>query len=720
MRRTRMFRLLRFFSTAGLIAVLAAAAVLVAVYRQMAFSHMVEMGEESNAALASSMAAALGPALDSYLAEAAPMASSELAAHPGRTTVHTAIASYMRGSPVVKVKVYDPAGRTVYSSEARQIGEDKHGNPGFQGAMSGRHASELTYRDRFSAFEQVIEDRNVLSTYIPVRDGLNAPIRAVFEVYADVTPFVQRIERAQRLVALAVLSVLMLLYASLFGVVWRAERIMRRQYSEREAAEAALSAAREHLELRVQERTAALEAANSALNTEVEDRRLAEARASHIAHHDQLTGLPNRVLFTERLQAAIADAGAGGASVAVLFLDVDRFKNINDSLGHAAGDELLKIVGALCARQLRETDTVARLGGDEFIICLAGIESAEQAAAVARRLLADLAKGFEVGGHTLHANASIGISLYPTDGADAETLIRSADTAMYHAKDDGRGTYHFFRPQMTERVKRRLSLEIGLRHALERNEFELHFQPVVQLASGRLLGAEALVRWRHPERGLVSPAEFIPVAEDIGLIVPLGEWVLRQACLQAAKWSRMTGRDPFVAVNLSARQFHNGSLVSTVMSALEEAGLPADQLELEITESILMQQSDASARMLRELEQLGTKLAIDDFGTGYSSLGYLKRFPLSTIKIDRTFIRDVCRDSDDRAIVTAIMAMAQSLDLTVTAEGVEKPEQAQLLRELGCEQVQGYLYGKPVEAAEFEKLLSRPTLLLSVVGGNAA
>jgi EAL domain-containing protein (putative c-di-GMP-specific phosphodiesterase class I) len=318
-------------------------------------------------------------------------------------------------------------------------------------------------------------------------------------------------------------------------------------------------------------------------------------------------------------------------------------------------------------------------------------------------------------------SGSIGITAWPDDGDDVEALLRNADTAMYHAKDDGRGTFHFFRPQMTERVKRRLELELGLRHAVERGEFELHFQPVVQLATGRLLGAEALLRWRHPERGLVSPAEFIPVAEDIGIIVPLGQWVLREACKQAAQWTRLSGRAPFVAVNLSARQFHEGSLVNVVADALADAGLPADQLELEITESIVMQQTETSVRMLRELEQLGTKLAIDDFGTGYSSLGYLKRFPLSTIKIDRTFIRDVCRDTDDRAIVTAIMAMAQSLDLTVTAEGVERPEQAALLRELGCEQVQGYLYGKPVEAAEFVKLLQKPVLpTLTVVGGQAA
>jgi diguanylate cyclase (GGDEF)-like protein len=423
----------------------------------------------------------------------------------------------------------------------------------------------------------------------------------------------------------------------------------------------------------------------------------------------------------DRLRQAIARTGRSGRSVAVLFLDLDRFKNINDSLGHPTGDALLKLFATLCAKDLREVDTVARLGGDEFIICLEDVESAEQAGSVARRILADLARGFEIGPHKLHANASIGITLYPADASDAATLVRNADTAMYHAKDDGRGTFRFFREQMTKRVKRRLALEIGLREALARKELVLHFQPIVGLESGKLLGAEALVRWNHPERGLVSPAEFIPVAEDIGLIVPLGEWVLNEACAQAARWATIGGRKPFVAVNLSARQFQEGGLVPVVQRALARSGLAASQLELEITESILMQQTERTLQALNEFEAFGVKLAIDDFGTGYSSLGYLKRFPVSTLKIDRSFLRDVSRDEDDRAIVAAVMAMARSLALTVTAEGVENTEQVAFLRLHGCDQAQGYLYSRPVPAAEFEQLLQRSVLSgLSVVGGQAA
>jgi diguanylate cyclase (GGDEF)-like protein len=716
-----MFKLLRYFSFSGLIVVLAAAAVLGGVYRHVAERSLVELGEENNTSLAVALANALGPTLSGYLDGARGLEAEALGRHPGLPGLRAAIVTHMRQVPVVKVKVYDLSGRTVFSTEAKQIGEDKRANAGFRSAAAGRAASELTHRDRFSAFEQVIEDRDVLSTYIPLRSSATGPVEAVFEIYSDVTPFVRRIERTQWSVSGVVLAVLVLLYAALYAVVRRAEHILRRQYAEREAAEAALSAARSTLEQRVEERTAALATSNAALESEIHERRLAEARASHLAHHDVLTGLPNRSLFIDRLQQAIARAGRSRRSVGVLFLDLDRFKTINDSLGHATGDELLKQVGNLCAKDLREADTVARLGGDEFIVCLGDIGSAEEAGSVARRLLAEITRGFEIGGHRLHANASIGISLYPADGADAETLIRNADTAMYHAKGDGRGTFHFFRPQMTERVKRRLALEMGLRQALERQEFVLHFQPIVQLGSSRPVGAEALVRWNHPERGLVPPAEFIPVAEDIGLIVPLGEWVLREACAQASRWSAAGGGPLFVSVNLSARQFHEGSLVSVVADALARSGLPPSRLELEITESVLMQQTEASTRMLRELEALGVRLAIDDFGTGYSSLGYLKRFPVSTLKIDRSFLRDVSRDDDDRAIVTAIMAMARSLGLTVTAEGVERSDQIAFLRELGCDQAQGYLYGRPGPVGDLEQLLQKPVLTgLSVVDVRVA
>jgi diguanylate cyclase (GGDEF)-like protein len=696
-----MFKLLRYFSYCGLIGVLVAALMLGGLYRYLSVKSLVEMGEENNISLARSMANSLGPTLANYVAAAQAVHAKDLGNLPGLPALRSAIRAHMTQLPVVKVKAYDLSGRTIFSTEPQQIGEDKRANAGFQIARGGRAASELTHRDRFSAFEGIIEDLDVLSTYIPFHSPGGARPIAVFEIYSDVTPFLRKITHTQSVVSLSVLAVLLLLYAGLYGVVRRAERILKGQYAEHEAARKALVEVRDTLEQRVTERTAALEA-------EVQERKLAEARASFLAHHDKLTGLPNRALFMDRLHQAVARAARNGRSVAVLFLDLDRFKTINDSLGHATGDELLKVVGSLCAKDLRETDTVARLGGDEFIFCLGDVGSAEEAGGIARRILSDISGGIDIGGHVLHSNASIGISLYPMDGADAETLIRNADTAMYHAKEDGRGTFHFFRQHMTDRVKRRLALELGLREALERGEFVLHYQPIVQVDSGRVVGAEALLRWHHPERGLMSPSEFISVAEEIGLIVPLGKWVLNEACAQAAKWVDARGHRPFVCVNISARQFHDGNLTAIVESALARSGLPASRLELEITESVLMNQSERGIRKLREFETLGVRLAIDDFGTGYSSLAYLKRFPVSTIKIDRSFLHDVARDEDDRAIVTAVVAMARSLGLAVTAEGVERAEQIAFLRELGCDRAQGYLFGRPRAVLELEALLRMP------------
>lgn len=709
-----MFKLLRYFSICGFIGVLLAALMLGGLYRYLSVRSLVDMGEDNNVSLARSMANALGPDIARYLADTKTARTADLGKHPALARLRSAIYSHMRQVPVMKVKVYDLSGRTVFSTEYREIGDDKSANAGFQGARAGRATSELTHRDRFSAFEKVIEDRDVLSSYIPFNSTGEARPEAVFEIYSDMTPFMQEISRTQVVVSLAVLAVLLVLYGGLYVVVGHAEGILKSQYSESEQARRALVEVRDNLEQRVVERTAELE-------TEVEERRLAEARANFLAHHDRLTGLPNRALFMERLQHSIARAGRTGRSVAVLFLDLDRFKTINDSLGHATGDEMLKVVGSICSKDLRETDTVARLGGDEFIFCLGDVGLAEEAGGVARRILSDISQGIDIGGHVLHANASIGISVYPADGADAATLIRNADTAMYHAKDDGRGTFHFFQQHMTDRVKRRLSLEIGLRGALERNEFVLQFQPIVQVGNGELVGAEALVRWNHPERGLVSPAEFISVAEEIGLIVPLGEWILNQACAQAVKWVSAAGYRPFIGVNLSSRQFQDGNLTAIVEKALARSGLSPTRLELEITESILMNQSEHSIRRLRDFETIGVRLAIDDFGTGYSSLGYLKRFPVSTLKIDRSFLHDVARDADDRAIVTAVMAMARSLGLSVTAEGVERPEQVAFLREIGCNNAQGYLYGRPISAEEFELLVKRaPVSRLSVVQNATA
>jgi diguanylate cyclase (GGDEF)-like protein len=419
-----------------------------------------------------------------------------------------------------------------------------------------------------------------------------------------------------------------------------------------------------------------------------------------MAHHDALTGLPNRTLLADRVGQAIARAHRSGGKLAVLFLDLDRFKNVNDSFGHAVGDMLLTAVSARLTASRREEDTVARLGGDEFIVSIPDVADAAEAESVAARILADLAKPFTINGHQLHADVSIGIALYPRDGDTAETLMRNADTAMYHAKESGRGNYQFFSEQLTERVSRRLSTETNLRRALERGEFTVHYQPLVNLAAGRVDGAEALLRWPQQDDRLVSPVEFIPIAEETGLIVPLGEWVLLEACAQAQAWQALHP-GLRIAVNLSARQFRQKNLIGMIEQVLGESRLHPSLLELELTEGMLMHNVEEATHILARLDEIGVRLAIDDFGTGYSSLSYLKRFPIHTLKIDRSFVRDISTDPDDAAIVTAIVAMARSLNLRVTAEGVETEEQATFLRSLTCDQAQGFHFGRPMPAAEF-------------------
>jgi diguanylate cyclase (GGDEF)-like protein len=696
----RMFRLLRYFSITSFISIVVAATVLGLFYRNLADHSLIETGEANNAALARSLANSLAPALQPYLSAARSMSTNQLRVHPAKDEFTAAVTSQLQGLSVVRVKLYDMQGRTVFSTARNQIGDDESSNPKFRVAREGNIVSELAHRDQFDAFDGTIADRDVLSTYLPVTLGPEGAVSAVFEVYDDVTPHVAQVERTQWQVGMVVLGVVGLLYAVLFVLVRHADGVIRRQYREREQGEEALREVQGTLERRVKARTKELARANAGLEAEIAERRLADQRVVHMAHHDALTGLPNRTLLADRVGQAIARAHRSGGKLAVLFLDLDRFKNVNDSFGHAVGDMLLTAVAARLTASRREEDTVARLGGDEFIISIPDVADAAEAESVAARILADLAKPFSINGHQLHADGSIGIALYPRDGDTAETLMRNADTAMYHAKESGRGNFQFFSAQLTERVSRRLSTETNLRRALERGEFIVHYQPLMNLTTGRIDGAEALLRWPQQDQHLVSPVEFIPIAEETGLIVPLGEWVLLEACAQAQAWQ---AQHPGlrIAVNLSARQFRQKNLIGMIEQALGESRLAPSLLELELTEGMLLHNVEEATHILARLDEIGVHLAIDDFGTGYSSLSYLKRFPIHTLKIDRSFVRDISTDPDDAAIVTAIVAMARSLNLRVTAEGVETEEQATFLRSLTCDKAQGFYFGRPMPAGEF-------------------
>jgi diguanylate cyclase (GGDEF)-like protein len=439
---------------------------------------------------------------------------------------------------------------------------------------------------------------------------------------------------------------------------------------------------------------------------DITDRKVAEQRIAHMAHHDALTGLPNRVLLRDRIQQAIAQAHRNGMQIAVLFIDLDRFKTINDSLGHQLGDRLLQSVASRILVCVREGDTVSRVGGDEFVIVIPAIESSSDASSVASKILEVLGNAFHLHGNDLHVAASIGTSMYPGDGSDAETLMRNADTAMYHAKDSGRGNFQFFTQHMNVAAQQRLSLENALRRSIEEREFELHYQPIFDLGDRSIVGCEALLRWNRPGGATVQPSEFIATAEESGLIVPIGEWVLREALKQARSW-QSPGRPVRIAINVSARQLARSTFVERLRRLIHEFGMDPGLIELEVTESVIIEGAGEARAALDQIAELGVGLAIDDFGTGYSGLAYLKRLPIDTVKIDQSFVRDLTIDPDDAAIVTAIVAMARGLGIGVVAEGVETEEQLAELQRLGCLRAQGYLLARPMSAAAVRQLLVR-------------
>jgi len=447
------------------------------------------------------------------------------------------------------------------------------------------------------------------------------------------------------------------------------------------------------------------------VSEDIAERKRAEAQIARLAHYDPLTDLPNRLLFQKDLSAALSRAARREDLVAVHCIDLDRFKTVNDTLGHPIGDALLKTAAERLRACVREGDTVARLGGDEFAVVQCGLTDLGGATRLAGRIVEALAETFELQGHQVIIGGSVGVAVSPNDGADSDELLKKADMALYRAKADGRGTFHFFERAMDEALQARRALELDLRLALAEGQFELYYQPLFSLGADRVMGCEALLRWNHPTRGMVSPGDFIPIAEEIGLINPLGEWVLREACREAAGWPEHVR----LAVNLSPAQFRDKHLVGTVVSALAASGLPAERLELEITESVLLQDSVGNMSILHDLKALGVRISMDDFGTGYSSLSYLRSFPFDKIKIDQTFVRDILDDADALAIIKAVLDLGASLGITTTAEGVESAEQLDELRRQGCGEIQGYFISRPKPAAEIAAMLG-----VTVQGGDKA
>ena len=670
-RRSPRFRLTRYFVTTSLVGILVVTVSLLSVYRELTVRQLIEHESRANADLSQVFANAVWEKHRPFLVGSRGRTREALLADPMLAALRTEVLASMQGLKVAKVKIYNLDGLTVFSTDKSQIGEDKSANQGFRDARDGRIVGDITYRDRFDAFDGVIADRNLIFTYIPVHThdaaGRDGATQGVFEVYSDVTDLMAQQRRAQWQVAGIVLGAFATLYLFLYFVVRKADRIIARQ--ERERAEK-------------------------------------EAQIQHQAYHDALTGLPNRTYFAERVGESLALSLRYGRSGVVMFIDLDRFKIVNDSLGHQAGDQLLKLVATRIRDCLRKSDLLFRMGGDEFMVVMPEIAAPENAAHMAQRIIAAVAAPVSLYEHQLTVGATIGIAVFPGDGDTPEALVKNADAAMYSAKQAGRGTHAFYRAAMNRQALERLELEEALRKAFRNGELTLYYQPRLDAATRRVVAVEALLRWVSPARGVVAPGEFIGVLEEMGMMPIVGEWVLRSACAQVRLW-RDEGVPPLrVSVNVSARQFQSPGFAAVVARVLSDTGVEPARIELELTESLLVTHPEEARAMVASLKALGVRIAIDDFGAGYSSLNYLRHFEVDYLKIDRGFVVDIATNERDRAVATAIAQIAAALGMTVVAEGVESEAQAAFCSSLGFGELQGYLFSRPLPPEELKRYLA--------------
>lgn len=659
------FQLLRYFGITSLIGVLVVLGVLVYFYRYFALEALERHETQDNVSITKNLETIVWPQAVGYVRQAAGLPKDQLRSNPEVARIRAEVLRQMSGLFVVRVKIYDLNGLTVFSTDERQIGEDESDDDGFQDAKSGQVISEIVFANHFDSFDQAINDRNLISTYIPIWSADHKTLEGVFEVYSDVTPYVAELGRATWKIVGIVLASLSTLYAFLYIVVRRADHTIRDQAVEVEDAHQAMLAQQ--------------------------------------ALHDALTGLPNRDNLFKRLDLLIRSGGA--PRFAVLYAGLDGFKEINDSFGHLAGDGVLKEMARRLVEQFPAAVLIARVGGDELALVMddaKGGLAIEQIAAIVDRIKqAIAATPVVLQGQDLAVTASIGIALYPEDGADVGELLKSADSALSHAKKQGRSSHQFHTVDMNIRVFEMLRLERELQVALNEDQFVLYYQPQMDIRTGAIVGAEALIRWQHPQHGLVGPGRFIHLAEERGLIVAIGAWVIRQACVQLDEWQKQGLAPVPVAVNLSAQHFKLSTLAADVVQTMAARGTDPRWLEFELTESSVMQDAETTIETMQALKSLGATLALDDFGTGFSSLSQLKRLPLDNLKLDQSFVRGLPADADDLAICTAVLAMGKALGLRVIAEGVETREQLAVLHGLGCDVVQGYLMARPMPADQF-------------------
>lgn len=695
-----MFNLPRYFLTLSFVLVVLAAGVLGPLYRNLSLQQMNELAEARNLAMATVFDNAYRQKLNDLLLASSGLDAAQLRQSAGDSGLQMASSQLFAGSEVIKVKLYNRLGITVFSTEAAQIGDSRLDNGGFKAAMNGGVFSELTHRGEMAAFDRTLREVDVFATYLPLRSP-DQTVNGVIEIYQDVTPHFRRLNFNQWLMFAGVFAAFALLYLGQFVVVRRGQGILEEQ-------EGRIKAACETLEIQVAARTDELKRINTRLEAEIGERRQAESKLNYLAYHDPLTGLANRRCFIERLQETMGETARRDLRLAVLFIDLDQFAQVNDTLGHVVGDELLVAVAARLSEHVRLIDMLARLGGDEFICLMEALRDEEDVAVLAGEIIGAFESPFLIGDHELFLSASVGIALYPGDGESVVDLMRNADTAMYRAKAAGRGQSCFYSPEMTATARERARMENLLRRALDQGELAVHLQPQVRASDGQLVGAEALVRWQSQELGQVPPVRFIPLAEETGLIIPLGEWVLRESCLQVMQWQLADCILPMLSVNVSVRQLQHPGFVASLSAILSETGLPPQRLKLELTESVVMA-VEGGEDILERLRDLGIQLAIDDFGTGYSSLSYLKMLPVQQLKIVRSFVTGIGENTGDEAIIRTVIELAQRLGFEVVAEGVETEAQATFLAGLGCYCLQGYLHGRAVPPEDFRNRWLRPS-----------
>lgn len=664
-KQEKSFPLLRYFTVISLSSLILASLFLGIYARKIFVDNLTKSEERNNVVLTQLLANSVWPNFNEFLTQAGGLTGDKIRKHPKTRLLNKFINDQVKDLNVIKIKIYNLDGLTVFSSDFKQIGNSKKEHKSFIQAKNGSVISKLSFRDKIYAKKELIQDRNVIASYIPVKIGSQKTTVGVFEVYKDVTQIIKRIDLIQRKVIIGVVGTLTALFIILFFVIKNADKVIKKYNHEQ------------------------LEATE---------------KIRQVAFYDNLTGLPNRLLFNDRIAHALQMATRIERLVVLMFIDLDRFKQVNDNLGHEAGDELLRQASLRFTQCVRTGDTVSRIAGDEFTIILENLKNVDFATTVANRIINKMAEPFSIGKKEVNVTCSIGISVYPFNDDDADSLVKKSDAAMFFSKSYGRNNYHYYSPDMHQHGSQRYQLESDLTTAIKESQFYLTFQPKVNLSDWTMHGMEALIRWKHPEKGIISPNDFIPILEDTGLIIKVGEWVLRESCRITKQFQDEGLPHLSVAVNISALQFRQPKFIDTVNAILKETKLEPQYLELEITESCLIDDAEENIKIMHALKDKGIRLTIDDFGTGYSSLNYLCKLPVDTLKIDRGFISGMTDNSQKRSVVTAIISFAHGLNLDVVAEGIETHEQLIFVNAMRCTSAQGYLLSKPISIDEFYEL----------------